>query len=161
MKKLSCLLVLACLITGCAARETMETVEDEMVMATAPVREILMELPEETVLPVMQTETGKIYICRDYEISVQTLAGGDLQRTVKTLTGFSPEDVTVMETELNGLVRHDLTWSCAGELGPMVGRASILSDGGYHYCLTAMTAEENARSVREIFNGMFESFTLR
>ena len=138
----------------------METVGDEQVLSQSVVREIQIELPEETVLPVMETDTGEIYICRDYEISVETLPGGDLQRTVGLLTGFGLEDVTVMETEAAGRIRYDLAWSCAGEMGPEVGRACIISDGEYHYCLTVMTAEENANQCREMFNGMFESFTL-
>lgn len=148
------------LLGGCAVEETMETVADELVLTQAQVKSIRVELPEETVLPVMQTDTGKLYICRDFEVSVQTLSGGDLERTVESLTGFDLSAVTVMETEARGLRRYDLVWSCAGELGPEVGRASILSDGDYHYCLTAMTAEEKAEDYREIFNGMFESFTV-
>ena len=160
MKKLWIMTVLICLLAGCAGEEIMETVADEVVMTRAEARSIRVELPEETVLPVMQTDTGRLYICRDFEVSVQTLPGGDLERTVRSLTGFGLSGVTVMETEWEGLGRYDLAWSCAGELGPEVGRASILSDGAYHYCLTAMTAEENARSYGEIFNGMFESFSL-
>ena len=104
--------------------------------------------------------TGKLYICRDFEVSVQTLSGGDLERTVTALSGFDLSAVTVMEREAGELDRYDLTWSCAGELGPEVGRAAILSDGSYHYCLTVMTPEEHALEYQEIFNGMFESFTV-
>ena len=160
MKKLWVLMILVCLRAGCAGESTMETVADEIVLTQARAGSIRVELPEETVLPVMQTDTGKLYICRDFEVSVQTLSGGDLERTVTALSGFDLSAVTVMEREAGELDRYDLTWSCAGELGPEVGRASILSDGNYHYCLTAMTREENARDYQEIFNGMFESFTL-
>ena len=160
LKKLCVMMALVCLLTGCAPQDVMETVADEAVLSRNPARSIRVELPEETVLPVMQTDTGELYICRDFEVSVQTLPGGDLERTVRSLTGFSAADVTIMETASDGLTRYDLAWSCAGELGPQVGRASILSDAGWHYCLTAMTAEENAQSYREIFNGMFESFAV-
>ena len=160
MKKLCVMMALFCLITGCAGEDVMETVADEAVLTQAQPRTIRVELPEETVLPVMQTETGTLYICRDFEVSVQTLSGGDLEKTVESLTGFDLSAVTMMETEQDGLERYDLVWSCAGELGAEVGRASILSDGNHHYCLTAMTREENARDYQEIFNGMFESFTL-
>ena len=160
MKKLCLVMALVCLMAGCGAEDTMETVADERVLAQAAAQEIHVELPEETVLPVMQTDTGKLYICRDFEVSVQTLPGGDLDRTVEALSGFGEEDVMVMETESNGLTRYDFVWSCAGEIGPEVGRASVLSDGTWHYCLTAMTAEKHAAEYQEIFNGMFESFTL-
>lgn len=156
MKKLCAVVALACLLAGCAGEETLETIADEAVVSRGAARDIRVELPEETVLPVMQTDTGELYICRDFEVSVQTLPGGDLGATVKTLTGFSPEDVTVAELE----DRWELVWTCAGETGTEVGRAVILADGGYHYCLSVLTAEENALQYREMFNGMFESFAL-
>ena len=160
MRKLLILIALAAILTGCAAEDTMETVADEPVMAESAMKEIHMELPDETVLPVMQTDTGEIYICSDFEVSVETLRGGDIQRTVEMLTGFGMEDVTVMETTAGGRTRYDLAWSCMGETGAEVGRAAVLSDGQYHYCLTVMTAQENAAAYNEMFNGMFESFTL-
>ena len=138
----------------------METVADEQVLSQSVAREVRVELPEETVLPVMETDTGELYICRDFEVSVETLPGGDLQRTVAMITGFDIEDVTVMEREVDGKVRYDLAWSCAGEMGEEIGRASVLSDGQYHYCLAVRTPEENADQCREMFNAMFESFTL-
>ena len=160
MKKLWIMAALLCLLAGCAAQDTMETVADEPVMGSSAVREILVELPGEPVLPVMQTDTGKLYICQDFEVFVETLPGGDLERTVGMLTGFGIEDVTVMEREVDGKVRYDLAWSCAGEMGEEIGRASVLSDGQYHYCLAVRTPEENADQCREMFNAMFESFSL-
>ena len=160
MKKLWVLMILVCLLAGCAGETAMETVADEIVLTQAQAKSIRVELPEETVLPVMQTDTGKLYICRDFEVSVQTLPGGDLERTVAALTGFGLSAVTVMQQEEGTLDRFALAWSCAGELGTEIGRASILSDGDYHYCLTVMTPEENALEYQEIFNGMFESFAV-
>ena len=156
MKKLWGFMVFALFLAGCASQDTMETVADEVMTAMAAVRSIRLELPEETVMPVMETDTGEIYICRDFEVSLQTLPGGDLERTVETLTGFELEDVTVMQAG----DRYDLVWSCAGELGAEVGRARILSDGAYHYCLTAQSSEANAEDCREMLSGMFESFEL-
>ena len=153
-------LVIAVMLAGCTAEPTMETVADEQVLSESVMKEITMELPGEPVLPVMRTDTGEIYICEDFEVSVETLPGGDIQRTVQMLTGFSMEDVTVMETTAGERTRYDLAWSAMGETGPEVGRAAVLCDGQYHYCLTVMTAEENAASCREMFNGLFESFTL-
>ena len=160
MGKLCAVILMACCLAGCAQQPVMETVADEPVLSSAAAKQIVMELPGETVLPVMRTDTGELYICSDFEVSVETLMGGDLERTVQMLTGFGIEDVTVMETAANGRTRYDLAWSCMGEMGPEVGRAAVLSDGEYHYCLTVMTAEENAAEYREMFNGMFESFTL-
>ena len=88
MKKVCCIVLMILMLTGCAAGETIETIADDMVFSQAAPGEIQVSLPEETVLPVMETEAGKLYICRDFEVSVQTLAGGDLDATVRTLCGF-------------------------------------------------------------------------
>ena len=160
MKKVCCIVLMILMLTGCAAGETIETIADDMVFSQAAPGEIQVSLPEETVLPVMETEAGKLYICRDFEVSVQTLAGGDLDATVRTLCGFGLGDVNVLETEADGLTRYDFVWSSAGELGDQVGRAAILSDGVYHYCVTAMAPEGKAKEYQEIWNGMFETVTI-
>ena len=156
-----CWLLLAVLaLAGCGAEETFETIADEMVFHQAAAREIRVVLPEETVLPVMETEAGQIYICRDFEVCVQTLPGGDLDATVRSLCGFGPGDVNVLETTADGFTRYDFVWSSAGETGDQVGRACVLSDGVWHYCVTAMASEEKAGDYWEIWNGMFETVTI-
>ena len=160
MRKIWCVLLAGCLLTGCGAEETFETIGDELVLSQASPRQIQVALPEETVLPAMQTEAGKLYFCRDFEVSVQTLAGGDLDGTVRTLCGFGAEDVELVETAAEGLTRYDFVWSSAGENGDQVGRACILSDGTWHYCVAAMAPEEKGDDYREIWNGMFETVAL-
>ena len=160
LRKIYCVLLLACLLAGCAAEETFETISDDMVYQQAEPRQIRVSLPEDTVLPVMETDFGQLYFCRAFEVSVQTLPGGDLNATVQTLCGFDAADVELLETSSGGIPRFDFVWSSAGETGDQVGRAVILSDGGYHYCVAAMAPEEEADQYREIWNGMFETVAL-
>lgn len=160
MKKFCCVMLLACLLTGCGAEETFETVADDLVFSPAQPKTVSVTLPEDTVLPVMETESGQIYFCREFEVAVQTLAGGDLDGTVRTLCGFGISDVEVLETAKGELTQYDFVWSSAGETGDQVGRAVILSDGVYHYCVTAMAPEEKAGEYREVWNGMFDTVTL-
>ena len=158
MKKLVYTMLLAAVLAGCGAQETFETVADDLVFSQAEPKQIQVALPEETVLPVMETDFGQLYICRDFEVSVQTLPGGDLEATVRTLCGF--DGVDALETAADGITRYEFVWSSAGETGDQVGRSAILSDGVYHYCVTAMASEETANQYREIWNGMFETVTL-
>ena len=153
-------MLLACVLSGCGAEETFETIADEMVFSRDAPKEIRVALPEETVLPVMETDARQLYICREFEVAVQTLSGGDLDATVRSLCVFGLGDVNVVETEAQGLARYDFVWSSAGETGDQVGRAAILSDGVYHYCVTAMAPAEQASQYREIWNGMFETVSV-
>ena len=160
MKLVLCYVLLACLLAGCGEAPVMETVADELVFSPAEPKQIQVHLPEETVLPVMETEDGSLYLCRDFEVSVQTLPGGDLNATIRELCGFGPEDVDLVETLSNGMTRYDFVWASAGETGDVVGRSAILSDGVYHYCVTAMAPESVGDQYREIWNDMFETVTL-
>ena len=152
------MMVLAVLLCGCKAEETLETVSDEwMVPAMAQPREISVRLPENTVLPVMEQDGSKLYMGQDYEIMVETLASGDLKDTIRTISGFEKEQLTILETNQADADRYDFVWTTAGERGERLGRAVILDDGNYHYCMTALRDAEESIVV---WQDVFSSFTL-
>ena len=160
MKKLWIVIALL-MLCGCGAEETLETVADEMVLEVlAQPREILLTLPEETLLPAMESDSGTVYFCKDYDISIQTMESGDLQKTVESVSGHSMDDLTIMETAVADYTRHDFVWSAAGELGQQVCRASVLDDGNYHYVLAIMGNADTAGEYGEIWNGILDSFCL-
>lgn len=161
MKKLGWILLLAVLLTGCAAEETLETVADELLIpAMAQPREIQVTLPGEAALPAMETDTGRAYLCQDYEIYIQTLEAGDLENTVRTLSGYARDSLTVLETVQENLKRYDFVWSCAGETGDRIGRAAVLDDGSYHYTLTILRDADTTEHSQIVWNDIFDSFTL-
>ena len=153
--------VLLLALNGCAAQETFETVSDE---AISPVmsqpKQIYVELPGEAASPAVESDSGRLYLCGDYEISVQILDGGDLNSTVRTLTGYEKEDLTVIETMKNNLDCFEFVWVSAGETGDQVGQATILDDGSYHYCLMVLGDAETASGHQVFWDQMFQSFRL-
>ncbi len=161
MRKIWWILVLGLLLTGCGAAETYETVADEVVASVlAEPKEVRFELPEESILPAMETDNGKLYMCSGYDVSVQTMEGGDLDGTIRQVSGYGREDLTVIETADGGLSRYELVWTSAGDGGQKMGRAVILDDGKYHYVLSAMADAEKSGEYQEMWNGMFDSFAL-
>ena len=129
--------LLALTMTGCAAKETFETVSDALVLPVmAQPREIMVELPEDAAAPVLENEEQQIYLGEDYELMLQTTAGGDLSGTIRSLTGYEKEKLTILQTQWNDVSRYDFVWASAGERGDRLGRGTILDDGDYHYCLT-------------------------
>lgn len=159
MKRMWIVLMTALLLCGCGAEETFETVGDEMIQsAMAQPKEILLTLQEDTMLPAMETDNGMLYLCQNYDVSVQTLDGGDLDRTLRTVSGYGREDLSVLQTEAGALECYEFVWTAAGEFGEQVCRGMILDDGTYHYVLTAMADADTAEEYREMWNALFESF---
>ena len=161
MKKLCVMMALALLLCGCGEAQAFETVADEMVLsASAQPRQILLTLPEETLLPAMETDTGMLYLCDGYDVAVQTMESGDLDATVHQVCGFGSEDLTVIKTTEGDFTCYEFVWSAATELGEQIGRAMILEDSNYHYVLSTTAPAKNAAEYQEIWNGIFESFSV-
>lgn len=161
MKRVCVLLLIMALLTGCGEAEVFETVADQqMVSVMAQPREIKLTLPEDTVLPAMETENGTLYMCRDFDVMVQTMESGDLDATIRAVSGFGREDLTVIETFNGAQDCYEFSWTAVGETEDQVCRCMILDDGNYHYVMTAIVDAELVREYQEIWNGMFETFGL-
>ena len=160
VRKGLCFMFVCFLLGGCGAEETLETVADEWVEAViAPAREIRVSLPEE-VTSVAEDTTGALYIASNYEIHIQTMAGGDLDETIQSISGYEQEDLTVIATEPQGFKRYDLVWTAAGEGGDRIGRAVIVDDGTYHYTMTVLRDAGSVETDQVVWRTVFESFTL-
>lgn len=161
MKKWMLLLLMTGLLTGCSAEDTFETVADELIQPVmAQPRFVCVDLPGETALPVVENDNGRIYLCNDYEIVLQTMASGDLKETMEMMSGLGAEDMTVMETVSDGISRYEFVWAAAGEGGDQTGRGVILDDGNYHYCLSIMRFADASEKTQVNWDDVFSSFCL-
>lgn len=161
MKKICLLLMCVLCLSGCAAVETFETVADvygEQGMLQP--RQVLLEIPEDAAAQAIKSDDGTLYLCDGYEVTLQTMTAGDLNRTMRSLTGFDSDTLTMIETGLTDAARYECVWTAAGEGGDMVGRAVILDDGAYHYCVTVMASAEKAGALRETWQSLLDSFAL-
>ena len=128
MKKLWILGLSVLLLSGCRSVTTFETIEDNYVAsAMAPARQLQLTLPEEAAQTVMESQGNSLYFCNGFTICLQTLASGDLDRSLRQMTGFSKDALTVVETQSNGIRRYDTAWSAAGEGGAQTARACRLA----------------------------------
>ena len=101
-----------------------------------------------------------MYDCDGYILLLQTFSSGDLTATVQNLSGFSPEQLTVIKTASDTTKRYDWVWTAAGEEGEVLGRASILDDGNYHYCLCTIAPADQSTVLSEEWSNLFGSFRL-
>lgn len=157
-----CLIVclMAAFLAGCGSEQTVETIADEwMAPVMASQRSVSVELPEDAVAPVLDSDGQQIYFSEDYEIYLENRSAGDLQQTIRYLSGFDKDALTVMKTSQGIFDRYEFVWTCAGEEGQRLGRAVILDDGNYHYCMSALWDAEKASAVS--WEKVFDSFTLQ
>lgn len=160
MKRILLVLLMSLLLAGCAEAELGETVADvwqEAVTVAAP-RETRLELPGEAVACAMESDTGRLYFGDGYEVMVQTLSSGDLDATIRSLTGFDREDITVIQSQSDPK-RWEFAWASAGEGGERLGRGVVLDDGNYHYCLTVLQDADDD-DCQIIWSQVFNSFEL-
>lgn len=73
----------------------------------------------------MESDTGRLYLGDGYDVMVQTLSGGDLEATIRALTGFSKEEITVVQTRRDYPKRWEFAWATAGK--PATALAGALS----------------------------------
>ncbi len=163
MKKCCVCALLLLLLAGCAGRSemTFETVSDDYLSAAvaATPRRISVELPQNAAMLTMKTEdAGTQYLCDDYSVCVQTLPSGDLDKTLRQMTGYGADALTLVETDQNGMKRYDFVWTSAGEGGDQPCRGAILDDGDYHYVLTSMANAGKTEQVERAWEKMFHGF---
>lgn len=161
MRKLTVLFLVFCL-AGCSAQPVFETLADvPQAVPVGKAAQIYVELPEEAAQAVMENENAEtLYFCDGYTVCLQTLSGGDIQESIKTLTGYDMPNLTVMETASGSGNRYECVWSSAGEGADQVGRLCLLDAGDWHYCLTLMAAEDAAGDLTAVWQQIVDSFTL-
>lgn len=158
VKRWGCICLFVILLSGCKAEETLETVSDEWIVPVmAQPREVSVRLPEDLVLPVLEQEGRQLYMGPNYEIMLETMAAGDLQATIRNLSGYEQEQLTILETDQGEWNRYEFVWTAAGEQGHRLGRAVILDDGDYHYCMSVLRDTEESLIV---WQDVFQSFSL-
>ncbi len=162
MKKLWIIPLLALLLTGCGGEKMLETVADVPVEpVVSAVQRIQVQLPPELSAPALQSQqTGTLYLCDDYSVTVQTVEAGDLAKTIRNATGMDREKLQIQKTRQGDTKRYQFMWTANGENGIQVGRACILDDGVYHYVLTAQADETVAGKVQSAWKEIFASFCL-
>lgn len=159
MKKIW-LWILPLLLAGCGSAEVFEPVEDQYLIQTPQAQLVSLEMPEEAAVTAMGDAENVLYFCDGYVLSVQTLAGGDLDRSFRQLTGYGKDRLTVLKTGDGETDRYECAWSSTGETGDQVGRLVLLDDGTYHYAVSVMAEAEAAGALQDVWEWLLGSVTL-
>ena len=148
-------------LAGCGGEGVYETVQDVYAPQVETPQKLSLSLPEEASVTTVSGSMGTLYLCDGYTIAVETLSGGDLGATVKAITGFSLDRLTLMQREQNGISVYRCVWTSAGENGDQVARCLILDDGKFHYAVTVMADATEASALENTWQDLFASVSLR
>lgn len=160
MRKLGILLLSVMLLAGCGAPVDYETMSDVYVKEDRQAAEILVILPPDAAVMTGSEGDGHIWLCDGYTAVTQTLAGGDLDATLRAVSGYGRDQLPVIELKSGSLKRWEWVWTCAGEGGDQVCRGVILDDGAYHYVLSLQTDAEQAGKLADEWQSIATSFSL-
>jgi hypothetical protein len=160
VKKVWLILMLLLVLTGCGAKK-LEPMLDVYAPESLPEpAQVVLDLPQEAGMEGFAGEAGRLYLCEGYCIAVESLAGGDMNATLRQLTGYDAGNLTVLQRTDGGMQRYECAWTCVGEAGDQVGRAVVVDDGIYHYCVSVTAPAEKALKLQPVFRALFESFEL-
>jgi predicted small secreted protein len=162
MKKWMAMVLLCALLTGCATAPTFETVGDDVLIPVmGQAKQVALRLPEGATAPVVNGDDGsRLFLCDGYDLMIYTLNGGDLNATVKTVCGYDVGKVMVLQSQKGDIKCYEWVWTTAGEAGDQIGRAVVLAEGRYHYCVCAMADAATAGAVEREWADVFNSVTL-
>lgn len=161
MKKLCLALVIVLMLSGCNAPESFETISDSYIEPQLPTAQpTSLLLAEETINIPQEAGSDRIYLCDDFCAMVETFSSGDLDATIRSITGYPKDKLTVMQRQTGGIDRYECVWVSAGEGGDQVGRMLLLDDGNYHYALSVMADAEKAGELPQTWQLIFDSFQL-
>ena len=159
MKRFLVFMMILPMLCGCAQGMQFESVEDVYASEQPLPGEICVTLPLDAVALTASTDSGEqLYFCDGYTVTVQTLSGGDLDRSLREITGFGKDNLTVFETYRDDMRCITCVWTSLGETGDQVGRLVLLDDGSYHYAVSVMTDADNAGSLRQRWDDLFSTF---
>ena len=160
--KIILVILLSILLCGCGAEPAWETVEDmSPVEAVAAAQQFYVLLPTEASAPAFRDDVaGEIYLCNGYTLTKQTMPSGDLEKTVKSISGQEKAQLQILQTSQEGAERYDFVWTAATEEGLQLGRACILDDGNYHYVVSTMAGEAQAGDLQDTWQEIFTSCRL-
>lgn len=159
MKKWACLVCICLFLAGCGTEPVWETVADALDSAQRSTPCVIqLDLPEDAVTDVFAAEGNSMYLCDGFTVVTEVLDGGNLDATLRQITGFSREELRMVESEKGK--RYDCVWTAVGENGNVICRTAVLCDGGYHYAVTAEAPEEISGSLTQVWEELFSSISL-
>jgi len=153
-------LMLVAVLCGCNG-ELYEVVGDvSTIEPDITPQKVRFEVPKDENITVMNTDKGVLYLGENYDISLQICPSGNLDQTMRAVTGYSRKQLAITELSEKNVDRYVCAWSAVSDEGELVGRCTILDDGRFHYCLTVLVKADMAGELRNTVDAVFADYSL-
>ena len=159
MKRLVVLSLCAFFFCGCSAVQTMETVADDIQVMASPAT-VEITYFNEDVSAITADGGDRLYFCDGYTVAVQILNSVNLENSIRMMTGYSSDDLTVMKTSRDGLPAYEYVWTAAGESQEQMCRGILLDDGMFHYAITVMADYSQAGELQQTWQELLNSVSI-
>lgn len=157
LKKVLLMVMLSMLLSACGA-DPVETVSVTLPTQTEQPCQVVLDLPEEAAAPVAGEAGRQIYFCDGYEIQVQSVRG--IGQALQQVTGLPREKLTVLQRKQGSLQRYETVWCSPGEVQEQVGRAVILEQGDWCYCVSMLSDAAKAEELQEVWQQLCDGIRL-
>lgn len=159
MRKLA-IVLLALMLSGCT--DAYETVmDDHFVPERVEAGTVSFLLPEQASVYTMEDDAeAKLWLLEDYQISTYVHPSGDIESTIRTLTGYERNVIAPICLEMGNVTRYECTWTTADGEGQQMNRAMILDDGNYHYALCLQGSAEASADYADEWNQIMASVSI-
>lgn len=154
--KIIVLLCVCALLAGCAAAPTFETLGPVQHEQPAVRKTASADIPADAL--ELENGTDGAWLCGSYYLEIRTRQAESLAETVQVLSGCEEDNLTVMTLSDHGMKRYEWVWTAMSEEGRQLGRAVVLDDGAFHYCLSAVGPAEQGSSLAAEWNTLFSTF---
>ena len=156
---------LALLLCGCQAEMQWETVDDDIVMVSAPAEDpyiITFGLPADTEASPLSEDYRSLYVHEDgdYEILSDVISAYSLDDALQQVSGFGKDELEVIETSRFGLPEYQFAWVSNSDEGTFLSRASLVEDSDYYYALVFSVREGVGTAYEDCAEAVFASFGL-
>ena len=146
MKKGLVLLLVLLVLSGCSAPvwETVEDIAPAVPTASMENETYTIEIGVPSSMKLLEAKDGWHIFSTDhgeFEVETRTFLASGVADAVKTLSGYSMEQLTVLETERFDLPEYQFVWLTQTEQGTRLCRADLVVDGMECYAVVCSTME--------------------
>lgn len=169
-KAVAVLLIFSVLaLGGCSARQetVWETVDDTGQTLQASYLDeaytMQFDVPQDAVVQTFSGAAGKqVYeqTDGDYSIISEVLLCADADEAIRRVSGFEPEQLSVVETNRFGMPEYQFAWYAGSDEGGRLYRADVLVDDLYCYVLTFSVREGLGSTYDTTAKQVFASYSL-